>query len=171
MPWVELSDPTKAERSEAEQFLEKKARFLIDENLGEVVAQSLRALGWNATYVGDVGLAGHDDTDVFAFAAREDRILLTHDTDFLDDRKFPPHRNPGVVVLPGAAGEERELCRALGAMVSIVGRFRAVWYKSKIQISPSGEWTVKQWASVTGLHVATRYRFLSHARALVWEDD
>src|SRR5262249_7529665 len=137
----------------------------------EGMAELLRAAGWNATYAGDVGLLGHDDMDVFAFAAREGRVILTHDTDFLDDRRFPPHRNPGIVVLPGASGEEHELGKELGGMLSIVGRFRAAWFGSKIQISPSGEWTIKHWASAARKHITNRYQFPKHGMPLVWHED
>jgi len=52
-------------------------------------------------YVGEVGVEGKSDEDVFAFGWRDDRINLTHDQDFLNDWRFPFHRNPGVIVLPG----------------------------------------------------------------------
>jgi|HubBroStandDraft_6_1064221.scaffolds.fasta_scaffold108875_1 hypothetical protein len=47
---------------------------------------------------------------------RESVRLLTHNVDFLDDRKFPPdrNRNPGAIVLPGASGGDSILIRAIG---------------------------------------------------------
>jgi hypothetical protein len=46
---------------------------------------------------------------VFAAAWKQRRVILTHDRDFLDNRKFPPHRNPGVVVfVVGASGEDED---------------------------------------------------------------
>jgi predicted nuclease of predicted toxin-antitoxin system len=47
-----------------------------------------------------VGLGGRSDEEIFAYAWREKRIIWTHDRDFLDDKRFPVHRNPGVLVLP-----------------------------------------------------------------------
>jgi predicted nuclease of predicted toxin-antitoxin system len=80
-------------------------RFLVDESMGEGVAKILRHEGYNAKYVSDVGLTGRSDEDVFATAWSEDRVLVTHDPDFLDDRLFPPHRNPGVLLIrPGSSG-------------------------------------------------------------------
>jgi Domain of unknown function (DUF5615) len=170
MSWQRLTEMTKEELSNFMKIMKKKAQFLVDESLGIGVAEVLRRHGWNVRFVDEVGLQGHDDSDVFAFASRESRVLLTHDKDFLDDKKFPPHRNPGIVVRPGGSGEERELVNALGAMLSIVGRFRDAWFSSKIQISPSGEWTVKNWASATGAHLTTRYRFPKHGMPLIWQD-
>jgi predicted nuclease of predicted toxin-antitoxin system len=135
------------------------------------VAELLRAGGWNATYAGDVGLAGHDDIDVFAFAAREGRIILTHDLDFLDNRRFPPHRNPGVVVLPGASGEERELRKALGGMLSVVGIFSKAWVGAKIHIGAADEWTIRWWNKADGKHYVTRYRFPKKGMLQEWVDD
>jgi predicted nuclease of predicted toxin-antitoxin system len=63
--------------------------------------------------VDDVALRGHSDEGVLAFAHRDDRILLTHDRDFLNDRQFPPNRNPGVVILPGANGNDERLVTGL----------------------------------------------------------
>lgn len=47
-------------------------------------------------HVGEVGLEGKSDEDVFAFGWRDDRITLTHGKDLLNDRRFPFHRDPGV---------------------------------------------------------------------------
>lgn len=170
MPWLPISEPSKEEESAFVRSAKKKTRFLVDENLGPGVAELLREAGWNAKYVGEVGLEGHDDSDVFAFAFRESRILLTHDADYLDDRRFPPHRNPGVVVLPGASGEDRELLRALGAMLSVVGPFRDVWSDAKIRISPVGDWTVNSRDPIHGANRVTRYRFPKHGMPLEWHD-
>jgi predicted nuclease of predicted toxin-antitoxin system len=170
MPWKPLPDVPKEELSDILKEITKKASFLVDESLGIAVAQALRMLGWNVRFVDEVGLRGHDDSDVFAFASRENRILLTHDEDFLDDRKFPPHRNPGIVVLPGASGEERELLKALGAMLSIVGKFRGAWLRAKIQISRTGDWVVKRWDSATGSHQIIRYKFPNKGAPLMWDD-
>ena len=104
MAWRRMDNP---DSSEIGPEFKKKSRFLIDESLGIDVAKYLRGKGYNAEFVGDVGLAGHSDEDVFAFAWRERRMLWTHDRDFLDDAKFPEHRNPGVVVLPGGDGMAR----------------------------------------------------------------
>ena len=74
----------------------KEARSLVDENTGPTIAAALRSLGWNARAANEVGLNGRSDEDLFAYAWRDDRIIVTQDHDFMDDRRFPPHRNPGV---------------------------------------------------------------------------
>src|SRR5215831_10238720 len=99
MPW----QPIDISNQEAHDFMKafpKTSRFLVDQNLGPELAPTLRNLGYNATDTHSLKLNGRRDEDVFAAAWRKRRILLTQDRDFLDDRKFPRHRNPGVVVLP-----------------------------------------------------------------------
>jgi predicted nuclease of predicted toxin-antitoxin system len=84
---------------ELEVLYRGKARFLVDESAGPALADEIRRRGWNATYIGELELEGHPDETIFSRAWQEDRVLLTHDQDFLDDHRFPPHRNPGLALL------------------------------------------------------------------------
>jgi predicted nuclease of predicted toxin-antitoxin system len=170
MPWKAVYLPTKIESAEFLRKNKRRARFLVDESLGGEVAKLLRRAGWKAVFVGEVGLLGHPDEDILAYSYREDRILLTHDDDFLDDRRFPPHRNPGVVVLPGAEGQERALLRALGGMLSIIGEFRDIYRGSKISISAEGIWTQRN-LNRRGAAEKKVYKFPKHGAPLVWEGD
>ncbi len=157
--WKPIYMPTRAETSAFEREFGKRARFLFVESLGPGTAEALRTAGWNVKYVDDVGLNGRSDEDVLAFAKREDLILLTHDTDFLDDRRFPPHRNPGVVVLPGGSGGEQVLLRALGQMLSVVGMYREIWRFSKVIVETNGELVVVLRDYDSGAMTRERYRF------------
>src|SRR5262249_3236699 len=107
--WRELPTASREEQHGLKHLFTKRARFLVDESLGVGVYEVLVRLGWNAKWAGEVGLLGRSDEEVLAYAWREDRIVLTHDTDFLDQRRFPSHRHPGVIVLPGAEGDEDHL--------------------------------------------------------------
>ena len=124
MPWKQL-ELTEDDRY-ALATLEEKTRFLTDENMNAEVVRFLRAHGWNVKSVDDVGLRGHSDEDVLAFAHREDRILLTHDRDFLNDRQFPPTRNPGVVILPGANGNDERLVTGLMDLLVTLAPYREI---------------------------------------------
>ena len=81
--------------SDFQRKFESNARFLVDESVGINAARLIRDRGWNVCYVDDVGLSGRSDEEVLAFAWEEQRILLTHDFEFLDDNRFPFQRNPG----------------------------------------------------------------------------
>jgi hypothetical protein len=171
MTWRRVPEaPEKEVEAFVKQF-RKKARFLVDESLGRNVADVLRDYGWNTKYVGDLGLDGHSDEDVFARAWADDRILLTHDRDFLDDRRFPPHRNPGLVVLPGAEGNEAALLLALAGLVSFVGPFREGYRRDKVHVSADAEWTFIRRNVDTGAMEKRRFRIPPNGPMEEWTDE
>jgi hypothetical protein len=65
-------------------------RLLSDENFnGDIVrGLSLRQADLDLLRVQDVGLAGADDPTVLAWAAENDRILLTHDRATIPDYAY-----------------------------------------------------------------------------------
>ena len=108
MPWERHPTLTKADIAATRRDL-KKTSFLVDESVDLAVAVAFRLAGFKAVHVSEIGLDGHSDEDVFARAWREDRVILTHDADSLNDRAFPPQRNPGAVLLPGTSGTRNTL--------------------------------------------------------------
>ena len=61
-------------------------------------------------------MGGTADSDVASACLREERVLLTQDTDFADIRMYPPGEYPGTVVfrLPG---QSRDDLLEIGAML------------------------------------------------------
>jgi predicted nuclease of predicted toxin-antitoxin system len=170
MAWKPI-DITDDEIADATRRWKSRARFLVDESLGSEAAVFLRQLGWNVKAVQNVGLEGHSDEDVYAFAWREERIVLTHDTDLLDDRRFPPYCNPGVVVLPGASGETEPLVRALLNTLAIVGRYGDAYHGSKIVFNADGTLVVRSRDQSTGTMANVRYRLRKNAMPELWVDE
>jgi len=80
-------------------------RLLADENFnGEILrGVLLRQPGLDILRVQDAGLAGANDPDILAWAAENDRIVLTHDratmTDYAYRRVAAGETMPGVFVL------------------------------------------------------------------------
>lgn len=169
MPWRPLFDPDVPEADRARWRV--KTRILVDESLGGEVAEHLRDEGYNAVYAGDVGLAGRSDEEVIAYAWRERRMLWTHDRDFLDDDLVPEHRNPGVVVLPGADGDQQAMGVGLAVAIMVFGQGPAMWSKTKTIISPRGEMTIRRRDRDTGRVQSIRYRLTRRGPGEVWEDD
>ena len=58
-------------------------RFHIDENVHHAVATALRAYGINITTTTEAELIGASDSEQMVFARKENRVLFTHDRDFL----------------------------------------------------------------------------------------
>ena len=58
-------------------------RFHLDENVDHAVAHGLRVRGINVTTALDAKLISASDEMHIAFALKEQRIVVTHDVDFL----------------------------------------------------------------------------------------
>jgi len=170
MSWKRLPELEPCAIEEFGRRFKKKARFLVDESAGSGLARALRDFGWNAVFVDEVGLGGHSDEDVFGFGWKEDRVILTHDEDFMDDLRFPFHRNPGVVILPGASGEPGFI-EAVRSVLSTIGHFRGAYRGEKVVISSDQVWTVKGFDKARGRHYSSRYRFENDGGIYFWEQD
>ena len=57
-------------------------RFLIDNALSPVVAEGLRQANHDAIHVRDLGLAAADDETIVEHADRDQRVIVSADTDF-----------------------------------------------------------------------------------------
>jgi len=57
-------------------------KFLIDNALSPYVAEALRAKGFSAVHVRDFGMQDAKDEDIFEFAAKDEFIIVSADTDF-----------------------------------------------------------------------------------------
>jgi predicted nuclease of predicted toxin-antitoxin system len=166
MPWKELDEPTDDDKHELDLQYRGKVRFLVDENAGIEVAKILQRSGYNAGFVANLGLRGRCDEDVFAAAWKDRRVIVTHDADFLDNSQFPPHRNPGVVLVrPGSDGRDDDgLVRCLAKAVLLAGK-NATWFQGKkLDFSSDEALTI---TSQSGRH---RYLWRKHGMPLIWED-
>jgi predicted nuclease of predicted toxin-antitoxin system len=70
----------------------------LDENMPADLATLLIKGGHDVHGVVDESLTGSADSVIVQAARREERILMTFDTDFADIRRYPPGTHPGIVV-------------------------------------------------------------------------
>ncbi|HKM84981.1 MAG TPA: DUF5615 family PIN-like protein [Terriglobales bacterium] len=166
MPWKELDEPTDDDRRELDRQYRGKVQFLVDENAGIEVAKILQGSGYNAKFVADLGLRGRSDEDVFAAAWKDRRVIVTHDADFLDNNRFPPHRNPGVVLVrPGSDGRDDDgLVRCLAKAVLLAGK-NAAWFRGK-----KLDFSSNEALTITSQSGRDRYIWRKHGMPLIWED-
>lgn len=61
----------------------ERIRFHLDENVNPAIATGLRQRGVDVTTTQETGLLRAADDDQLAFATRQQRMLVTHDRDFL----------------------------------------------------------------------------------------
>ncbi len=59
-------------------------RFHLDQHVPGAIAHGLRQYGVDVTTTQQAGLQDADDSDHLAFALAEGRVLVTHDSDFIE---------------------------------------------------------------------------------------
>jgi predicted nuclease of predicted toxin-antitoxin system len=105
-------------------------RFLADENFPGPAVTALEAAGHDVIWV-KVAKPGASDTDVLAWAMREERVLLTFDKDFGElASQSAPSPKIGVVLLrtpPPKTGEGiKRLVDLISARVDWIGHFSII---------------------------------------------
>lgn len=97
-------------------------KFKLDENLPDLVRESLGALGLDVHTVADEQLSGASDEVVLRACITENRVLITLDLDFSDIRAYPPGSYPGIWVLR----PRQQTFRAVEALVQAGVRLSAI---------------------------------------------
>lgn len=117
-------------------------RFLANENFPGAAVTALAAAGHDVVWV-RIAAPGTTDPDVLAWAAREERILLTFDKDFGElAKRSPLPRTCGVVLLrmpmprPGDVG--RRLADLIAARDDWAGCFSVI-EPGRVRMRPLGQ--------------------------------
>ena len=75
------------------------ARLLVDEALPRSLVHHLRAAGYEADDIRDLGLRGQPDERLFEDAQQRSAILISSDLGFTNIFRFPPHSHRGLIIL------------------------------------------------------------------------
>lgn len=109
--------------------METPLRFHLDENVDVGVAQALRRRGVDVTLQGEVRLAGMSDEAQLEFGRRQERVVVTHDPDFL--RLHSIGRSHGGVAF--CAAGTRSIGQISRALLHLRGRFTAQALKNRVE--------------------------------------
>ena len=94
---------------------------MADEDLHPALVATMRAHAWDVVSVAErEGLRGSTDEELYREAARLGRLLVTADSHFVDDSRFPLRGGPGLLVLEGRGLPER--MQALSAAALLIQR-------------------------------------------------
>lgn len=107
-------------------------KLLIDENVRREVIDFLKEAGHDVKKLS----AGVSDAEVAEAAAKEKRIIITHDLDFSDIFVYPPEQYSGIVVLRISPPLANTILMALGNLLSTLKQNE--FDKRLIILEPSG---------------------------------
>jgi predicted nuclease of predicted toxin-antitoxin system len=108
-----------------------KVRFLIDKSAGTELANGLKACGYDVKNIVDDQLE-HKNADLFTAAWEDKRVIVTHNPEFLDDHRFSPKTNAGIIFLREYSEESdnERVVRCLGRALRL-SREDASWFEGK----------------------------------------
>ncbi len=108
-------------------------QFLLDENVPRTIFKQLRQKGFHVEYVPQ----GIDDRTVIEIAKERNLILITRDSDFADELRYPPNSHPGIIVLRIHPSLPRVLAERLTFVLENVKELKGritIIYSDRIEI-------------------------------------
>ena len=100
-------------------------KLLLDENVDRRLAKPLSKAGHNVKVVEK----GTKNSALFLLAKKEKRILLTNDTEFSDDKLYPPDKTSGIILLrvfPDTFENQKK------ALLRLLGKFKESEFSGRL---------------------------------------
>jgi len=76
-----------------------KPHFLIDEDCPLSLEKLLNSKGYDTIHVKTSGLSGTKDPELFVFAQKEQRIIISRDLGWANIKTYPPNTHCGLIIL------------------------------------------------------------------------
>ena len=118
-----------------------KIRVYLDRNLPAFVVDDFKSVAKIYKII-KISKENEEDAFIYKDALNKKTILFTCDDDFWDDRKFPLHLSPGVIIVKGKSSDEID--RTIASFVMDIGFIKNVrlipgfFLKQKFKINISG---------------------------------
>jgi predicted nuclease of predicted toxin-antitoxin system len=74
-------------------------KIVVDEDMPRSTTQLFQSMGFETLDVRDVGLKGRSDDEIFAFAQREQAVIVTGDLGFGNILRYPLGSHAGIIVV------------------------------------------------------------------------
>src|ERR1700676_3421697 len=91
----------------------RKLRLLADQNVPIEIIEELRNARFQIKSVSETGLTGHPDENIREYAKKKNRVILTTDKDFWDDRKHPLQKCFGIICTEAGPQDYDKLIESL----------------------------------------------------------
>ena len=148
---VERLTPTVLKETLSELRNSPSTRFITDENMEPWALHVMPYKNLDVMDANTAGIRHLDDRAVFRKTWELKRLLITHDTDFLDDRIFPFSTCAGLLVLPTYGSISLEFANLLAGATALIRKGRSMWFHTKIVAKRDFSLKVRTWERTEGL--------------------
>lgn len=101
-------------------------KLLTDENFSSVVVRKLREDKHDILDIKESKFHRLSDTAILKLATKEHRVIVTHDTDYLDLSRIHPHPTSSIIILPSNQRHQLMFTR-----IRMVLGYKKLFHKNK----------------------------------------